>query len=99
MGMLVLDVETRLDTVGDNARAIAVGRRWRPPGEPTRGKQADTVGSAQIEIRANSRFEEVAARDGPVENLCEADFELAERDPVLKSCGPILRPQGPREPV
>src|SRR6516225_6356680 len=97
MGMLVLDVETRFDAVGDNSGAIPVGRRWRPPGEPTREEQSDAMGSAQIKILANHGFEEVSALDRTVEDLREADFQLAQRHAMIKSCGPILGPQRPRK--
>ena len=59
VGRLVLDVEARLDPIRDDARAIAK-RRWRGRArEAQRKQQADAVGSPEVEILADHRFEEM----------------------------------------
>src|SRR5213593_4697940 len=99
MGMLVLDMETRFDAVRNNARAVAVGRRWRAACEATRKEQSHAIGSTQIEILANHGFEEVPTLDRTIENLREADFQLAECDPMIKARGPIVGTHRPGKAV
>ena len=52
-------------------------------------QQADAVGSPEVEILADHRFEEVAALDGPGKDLRQADLHLLEREPVRVAGGAI----------
>src|SRR4029453_2747990 len=99
MGVLVVDVQTRLDTVGNDPRAVSVGWRRRPARESAGEEQADPIRAAQIQILPNDAFEKMAALDGAVENLGQTDFELADRDTMVKAGGAILGAQGPRQAV
>jgi len=97
MRMFVLDVETRLDPVGDDARPIAKGRGRRPAREATGKEQAHPIGPAQVEVVTNDRFEEVATLRGTVKDLRETDFELTQGDTVFVAGGPVLGAQRPRQ--
>src|SRR5215831_3223235 len=97
MGMLVLDVETGIDAVSDDARVIAIGRRRRGAGDATRKEQSDATGTAQIQILSNDGLEEMTTLNRTVEDLRAADFQLAQRDAVIKARGAIFGAQRPRE--
>ena len=99
MGVLVVDVQTRLDAVGNDPCAIPVRGRRGPAREATGEQQTDPIRAAEVQILPNDAFEKMAAVDGPVENLGQTDFELAERDAMLEASGPILGAQGPRQTV
>src|SRR5713226_5978295 len=75
---LVLDVETGMHPVGDHAGAIAGGRWWRCAGDAQRKQQAHAIGTAEIEILANDRFEKLPALDRLLEHLGETDLELPD---------------------
>ena len=91
-------METRLDAIGDDARAIAPRRRRRPPRDAVRKQEADAVGPAQVQILANDRFEEVSALHRTGKHLCEADLHLLKREPVRVAGRPIDRGQRRRQP-
>ena len=88
MGVLVVDVQTRLDAVGNDPRAVSVGGRRSPAREPTGKEQADPIRAAQIQILPNDTFKKMAALDGTVENLGQTDFELTDRDAMIASSDP-----------
>ena len=69
--------------IGDDARPIAKGGRRRGAGEAEREEQAHAIGPSQIEILADDGFEEVAALHGPIEDLGQTDFELADREAMV----------------
>src|SRR3989441_7661662 len=99
MGVLVVDVQTRLDAVGNDPRAVAVGG-WRSPArEPAGKEQADPIRAAQIQILPNDAFKKMAALDGTVENLGQTDFELTDRDAMIEAGGPVLGTQRPGQAV
>ena len=95
---LVLDVQTGLDAIGDDAGAVAPRRGRRPPRDAMRKQQADPVGSPEVQILANDRFEEVAALHGTGKHLREADLHLLQREPVGVAGGAIGRGQRRRQP-
>lgn len=95
---LVLDMETRLDPVGDHPRAIAPRRRRGRPGDPQRKEEPDAIGGPEVQILANDRFEEVAALHGTREDLRQTDFDLLEREAVRVAGGVIRGAHGRREP-
>jgi hypothetical protein len=78
--VLVLDVKTRLDTVGDHARPIAVRRGRRSARDAQRKEEADSIGSAEIQILADDGVEEMAALDWAIEDLRQTHFQLADGD-------------------
>ena len=88
---LVLDVQTGLDAVGDDARAIAERGRRRRARDAERKEEADAIGATEVEILADDGFEEVPALDRAVEDLREADLELADGEPMLVAGGAIAR--------
>src|SRR5262249_50083636 len=99
MRPFVLDVKARLDPIRDHVRAVSVRRRRGAWGDPSGEQEPDAVGTTQAEIVQNHRFEEVTAVDRTVEDLRETDFELTQRDAMIKTRGPILRPHRPGEAV
>jgi len=99
MGMFVFDVETRLDAVRDDARAIAAGRSGRPTRESTWKEQPDPIGAAEVEVVANDGLEEVAALHRTVKDLRETDFELTQGDAVIVAGSSVLRAQRPGQAV
>jgi hypothetical protein len=69
--VLELDVQTGRDAVGNDTRLVAEAG-WRRVGLEARGKeQAHTIGSIQVEVVADDRFEEVAPVDGCGEDVCQ----------------------------
>src|SRR6202011_107298 len=99
MGVLVLDMETGIDAIGDDAGLIAIGGGWRRARDATTKQESDPIRPAQIEILANHGLEEVAPLHRAVEDLRETDFELAERDPMIVAGASILGSQRPGKSV
>src|SRR5205823_13008312 len=76
MGMLVLDVETGVDPIGDDPGAVAKRRGGRSFREPGGKEQAHPVGAAQIQVLPDQLFEEVASLDRLVKYVGEAYLQL-----------------------
>ena len=96
---LVLHVETRLDAIRDDARAIAKRGRRRGAREAQRTQQAHTVRSSQVEVLADHRFEEMTALHGTIENLGQTDFELTQGQALVVSGRAFLGGHGPGQAV
>ena len=99
MGVLVLDVETRLDAVGDDRACGSRRRAAASAREPTREEQADAIGRPRSRFSRMTAFEEMAALDRTVEDLGQTDFELADRDAMIEAGGPVGGAQRPGQAV
>src|SRR6266478_633091 len=95
---LVFDVQAGIDTVGDDARAIAMMRRRRPARGADGEKQAHAVGAAEVEVVADEALEEVAALHRVIEDVGEADLHLPQGEAVLEPGGAVVGRQRPRQP-
>jgi hypothetical protein len=64
VGVLVLDVQTGLDAVGDHPRAIAEGRWRRGALDPKRKQEPHAIGPPEVEILTDDRLEEYRSPRG-----------------------------------
>ena len=90
-------MEARLDPVGDDPCAIAERRRRSGARDPKRKQQADAVRPAEVQVLADDGFEEVAALDGPIEDLGQTDFQLADREAMVIAGRTFGRGHWPRQ--
>jgi hypothetical protein len=96
---LVLDVETRVDVGRDDSRSVAIGWRYRAPGETARKEQPDAIWTTEVEIPSNDLVEEVAAIEGAPKDVSEAQFDLPEAQLVVEASSSVVWCQRPREMV
>src|SRR5262249_49020986 len=85
-GVLVVEAEARLDTVGQHAGAEGAGSAT---GAAPLDQPLDAIGSAEVEVGADDYLEKLAAMERPIEDLRQADFHLHERK-LVAIAGPSV---------
>ena len=99
MGVLVLDMQTGGHAIGDHAGPIAIRRRGCGTRKPERKKQPNAVGTSKVEVLPDDGLKEVTTLHGAIEDLGEADFDLADSQAVVVTSCSILRRHRPGEEV
>ena len=91
--VLVVDMQARVHAVL-NHPGSKLSRRFlrHHPVED----QLHAIRAAQIQVVADDFLEELAAPQRPVENLCQADFHLPDREIPVVTRTPVFRPERKR---
>jgi hypothetical protein len=97
VGVFVLHLEAGVDAIGDHLRPIPDGRRRGRPGDSDGKEEPDAVGSPEVEIFSNHRFEEESPLHRPIEDLRETDFELIDGEVMIIPGAAVGRRERPGE--
>src|SRR5690349_9456546 len=92
-------MQTGLHAVGDHASPIPIERRRRGAREADGKEQPDAIGSTQVEIVANDRFEELATLQRPIEDLRETQLELTDGESMVVSRRTLQGSHRPWQPA
>src|SRR5437870_13078512 len=92
-------MQARLHAIRHHSRPIAKGGWWRGAREAQRKQQPNPVRASEVEIIADHGLEEVAALHGAIEDLGQADFELAEGKTMVVAGGAFGGGHRPGQPM
>ena len=89
--ILIFDVQAGMHSILDHAGAKL---SWSSLGHPPPKDQLHTLQPSQIQIVANDLFEELTPAQRTVEDLCQADLHLPDRQTPVVARLPVLWSQG-----
>ena len=86
-----------MHAVSNHARAVPHRGRRGGSRDPDGKEQSHAVRSPEVEIFSDDGFEEESPLHRPIEDLCETDFELIDRQTVIVACATVGRGERPGE--
>ena len=93
---LVIEAQAGLNASRQNAGPESTRSA---PGDPALEKELDPIGTANVEVVTDDLLEKLAATQGTVEDLCEADLHLKDRELVLESGFSVSAVEGMWQPL